>query len=117
MAAEQHVAAQIRVVYFKSPESKSAAVRLTNRLMSALDVWEPEIGFRVLAPWLGVPEGSTLLWPHLRFPSAALEANLDVCEEKLRTSILGHLTRMHSAEFGLNFDVSTAIETRHTVQP
>ena len=41
------------------------AAQTLDRLFMALDVWEPEKGFRVVNDNWGVPNGSTLLWPHM----------------------------------------------------
>ena len=39
--------------------------KVVGRLMAALDVWEPALGFRIINENWGAPVGSKLLWPHL----------------------------------------------------
>ena len=107
MAAEsfQFKPRQLQIVYH-SPTEVGNLHAFVNRLMQTLDMWDETRGFVVINEEVhGVPVGSVLLWPHLRFPgNALLHEN---AEPRLNASMLSHVGKMVSEQtsFQMNYAV------------
>ena len=93
----------IKTVYYGPNDLKDTNDFVEN-LIRTLDVWDEQKGFAVMNEGIhGVPVGSILLWPHMRFHIDAFLSG--AAENALRRSMKSHMGKMKKDQtaFQLNY--------------
>jgi hypothetical protein len=108
MAAENFKLIAPEFVFFEAFRSKQEAQAFAQRLFAAVHVRDYGKGYETLSSWLGVPAGSVLMWPHLRFSSECLQSGRS--DSMLLASMKSHFGKMRKdgSGFSLCFDIGTS---------